>query len=230
MPVERRDTTDPQILARQLQQGADLLGVSLDQRAFDRLLAYLALLRKWNGVYNLTAVRDPQQMLVQHLLDSLAVLPPLRRRLPLTGATIADIGSGAGLPGLVLAIAEPRMHLVSIEPIGKKTAFQQQVCVELGLTNCEILTARTETLRRRADAVVCRAFASLADFVSAAAGLRGPETLLVAMKGQREELDAELTALGPDEEVDVEPLVVPFLDAERHLVFLRRRPAPTARP
>ena len=230
MPAERRDATDPDSLAPLLRQGAERLGVNLEERAVDRLLGYLALLRKWNGVYNLTAVRDPRQMLVQHLLDSLAVLPPLRRRIPLAGATIADIGSGAGLPGLVLAIVEPGMHLISIEPVGKKTAFQKQVCVELGLTNCEIVTARAETLTRRVDAVLCRAFASLTDFVAAAAGLRGPDTLLVAMKGQRDELDAEIVALGSDEAAEVEPLAVPFLDAERHLVFLRRRPVPTARP
>ena len=230
MPADRRDATDPTALARQLRQGADALGVPLDTQAFDRLLAYLALLRKWNGVYNLTAVRDPQQMLVQHLIDSLAVLPPLRRRMALTGATLADIGSGAGLPGLVMAIVEPGMHLVSIEPIGKKTAFQQQVCAELALTNCEIVTARAETLRRPVDVVLCRAFASLADFVVAAAGLRGPDTLLVAMKGQRRELAAEIAALDPDEVAEIEALTVPFLDAERHLVFLRRRVVPAARP
>lgn len=229
MGGDRRGPGDDAVLTRRLHEGAEALGLLLDERAFDRLLGYLALLRKWNGVYNLTAIRDPQQMLVQHLLDSLAILSPLRRRRALDGATIADIGSGAGLPGLLLAIVEPGIHLVSIEPVGKKTAFQQQVCAELGLTNCEVLTARAESISRPVDIVLCRAFASLRDFVSAATGLRGPDTLLVAMKGQRAELDAEAAALGPDEVVEIEPLVVPFLDAERHLVFLRRR-SPAASP
>jgi 16S rRNA (guanine527-N7)-methyltransferase len=212
-------------LAGLLAQGTAELGLGLAEPALRKLLDYLALMRKWNAVYNLTAVRDPAQMLVQHLLDALAILPALRARLDLDRATVADIGSGAGLPGLPLAIVHPGVRLVSIEPVGKKTAFQRQVCAELALTNVEIVTARAETLHRPMDLVLCRAFASLVDFIDAAAGLTGPATLLAAMKGTRREIDDELDALPPDCTAGVEPVRVPFLDAERHLVLIRRGPA-----
>ncbi|MEI7443931.1 MAG: 16S rRNA (guanine(527)-N(7))-methyltransferase RsmG [Burkholderiales bacterium] len=216
-------------LAGLLAEGAAELGLGLTEPTLRKLLDYLALLRKWNAVYNLTSVRDPAQMLVQHLLDALAVLPALRARLDLDRATVADVGSGAGLPGLPLAIVHPGARLVSIEPVGKKTAFQRQVCGELALTNVEVVTARAETLRRPMDLVTCRAFASLADFVDTAAGLTGPSTLLAAMKGTRREIDDELDALPPDCTAGVEAIHVPFLDAERHLVLIRRGPA-GARP
>lgn len=212
-----------------LAQGAAELGLSLDAATLRKLLDYLGLLRKWNSVYNLTSIRDPAQMLVQHLLDSLAIMPVLRKRLDLDRATVADIGSGAGLPGLVIAILHPATHLVSIEPVGKKTAFQRQVCAELALTNTEVETARAEALDRTVDLILCRAFASLVDFVDIAAGLTGPDTLLAAMKGQRCEINEELEALPADCSADIEPIRVPFLDAERHLVLIRRGPN-AARP
>lgn len=211
-----------------LRQGVDEIGLALDDMTRQRLLDYLALLRKWNAVYNLTAVRDPSQMLIQHLLDSLAVIPPLRRHVALDGARIADVGSGAGLPGIPLAIVHPEALILSIEPVGKKTAFQRQVCSELALANVNVYTGRAEGLSTPCDVVLCRAFASLADFVDVATGLTGPSTLLVAMKGQRHGIDAELAALGDGFTVEVEPLRVPFLAAERHLVLLRparQRPA-----
>jgi 16S rRNA (guanine527-N7)-methyltransferase len=212
-----------------LAQGSAELGLSLDEATLRRLLDYLGLLHKWNSVYNLTSVRDPAQMLVQHLLDSMAIVPALRKRLDLDHATLADIGSGAGLPGLVIAILHPATHLVSIEPVGKKTAFQRQVCAELALTNVEVVTARAETLGRTVDLVLCRAFASLVDYVDVAAGLTGPDTLLAAMKGQRREIAEELEALPADCTAGIEPIHVPFLDAERHLVLIRRGPT-AARP
>ena len=222
-PERRRGASDGEVdLPAVLRQGADELGVHLDESTLRRLLDYLALLRKWNSVYNLTAVRDPAQMMVQHLLDSLAVIPPLRRRIDLAHATIADVGSGAGLPGIPLAIVHPGAHLISIEPVGKKTAFQRQVCAELALTNVEVHSTRAEALARDTDLVICRAFASLADFLDAAVGLVGPATLLAAMKGQRAGLDAEVAALPADCAVEIEPLQVPFLPAERHLVLIRR--------
>jgi 16S rRNA (guanine527-N7)-methyltransferase len=203
-----------------LRQGVAELGLVLDEPTLRQLLDYLDLLRKWNGVYNLTAVRDPAQMLVQHLLDSLAIVPVLRRRYDLARASIADVGAGAGLPGIPLAIVQPTAKILSIEPVGKKSAFQRQVCSELALTNIEVYTGRAESIARPVDLVLCRAFASLADFVDAAAGLTGPRTALVAMKGQRAGIDAEIAALPPGYTVDVEPLQVPFLAAERHLVCL----------
>ncbi|MFN9774385.1 MAG: 16S rRNA (guanine(527)-N(7))-methyltransferase RsmG [Burkholderiales bacterium] len=222
MRPERLPAADPAALALRLRQGAAELGLVLPEPVLRRLLDYLALLAKWNAVYNLTAIRDRQDMLVQHLLDALSILPALRRRLDLDRATVADVGSGAGLPGLPLAIVHPGARLVSIEPVGKKTAFQRQACAELALTNIEVYTGQAESLARPCDLVTCRAFASLVDFVDAAARLTGPTTLLAAMKGQRAGLDAEAAALPRDCVVEVEPLRVPFLDAERHLVLIRR--------
>jgi 16S rRNA (guanine527-N7)-methyltransferase len=229
MQPDRRLSGGEVDLPALLAQGSVELGLSLDEATLRRLLDYLVLLRKWNSVYNLTSVRDPAQMLVQHLLDSLAVVPALRKRLDLDRATLADIGSGAGLPGLVIAILHPATLVVSIEPVGKKTAFQRQVCAELALTNVEVVTARAETLGRTVDLVLCRAFASLVDFVDAAVGLTGPDTLLAAMKGQRREIAEELEALPADCTTGIEPIRVPFLDAERHLVLIRRGPT-AARP
>jgi len=208
-------------LPRLLRDGAAALGLTLDEQAQQSLLDYLALLRKWNAVYNLTAVRDPSQMLIQHLLDSLAVIPVLRRYLDLDSARIVDVGSGAGLPGIPLAIVHPKAHILSVDPVGKKTAFQRQVSAELALANFNVYTGRVESLSTRSDLVVCRAFASLEDFAHAAAGLTGPATLLAAMKGQRDGIDTEIAALGADFTVEVEPLHVPFLAAERHLVLMR---------
>ena len=143
-----------------LAHAAEALGVMLDERQSEGLLDYLSLLARWNRVYNLTAVRDPQEMLVQHLLDALAVIPILGRLVAgdprahagsttealraLDGLRVADIGSGAGIPGLVLAIACPSVHLLSIEPVGKKCAFQQQVASELALAHVKIKQARAE--------------------------------------------------------------------------------------
>jgi 16S rRNA (guanine527-N7)-methyltransferase len=221
----RGDVDLPVILA----QGAADLGLTLDDATLRRLLDYVGLLRKWNSVYNLTSIRDSAQMLVQHLMDSLAILPALRKTLDVDHATVADIGSGAGLPGLVIAIVHPGTHIVSIEPVGKKTAFQRQVCTELALTNVEVVTGRAETVARTVDLVLCRAFASLADFVDIAAGLTGSDTLLAAMKGQRREIDEELEGLPADCTAGIVPIQVPLLDAERHLVLIRRGPT-AARP
>ncbi len=229
MRPDRRPSAGDVDLPALLAQGAAELGLSLDEATLRQLLDYLGLLRKWNSVYNLTSVRDPAQMLVQHLLDSLAIVPALQKRVDLGRATIADIGSGAGLPGLVIAILYPATHVLSIEPVGKKTAFQRQVCAELALTNVEVVTARAETMGRTVDLILCRAFASLVDFVDVAAGLTGPDTLLAAMKGQRREIDEELEALPTDCTAGIEPIRVPFLDAERHLVLIRRGPT-AARP
>jgi 16S rRNA (guanine527-N7)-methyltransferase len=208
-------------LARRLQEGAAQVGLDLAPPEHEKLLALLSLMSKWNAVYNLTAVRDPEQMLIQHLLDSLAIITPLSRHLDLSGATIADVGSGAGLPGLPLAIVFPRAKVLSIEPVGKKVAFQRQSCAELALTNVEVFAGRAQALTRQVDLVICRAFASLPDFVDAAAGLIGPSTLVVAMKGQRAGLESECAELPTHCQVEIEALQVPFLDAQRHLVIVR---------
>ncbi|MEI6547466.1 MAG: 16S rRNA (guanine(527)-N(7))-methyltransferase RsmG, partial [Burkholderiales bacterium] len=216
MPDAGRTLAD---LAQRLKEGAAQAGLELPSAVQDKLLAFLSLMGKWNAVYNLTAVRDREQMLVQHLLDSLAIIVPLTRHIDLSVATIADIGSGAGLPGLPLAIVFPAAKVISIEPVGKKVAFQRQSCAELALTNVEVYAGRAQTLTRPVDLVICRAFASVVDFVDAAAGLTGRSTLLVAMKGQRAGLETECAELPAHCEVEIEALRVPFLDAQRHLVI-----------
>ena len=204
-----------------LRSGLDTLDLPLTDETVARMLAYLGLLAKWNAVYNLTAVRDPHAMLVQHVLDSLAVVRPLRAALDLDHARIADVGSGAGLPGLLFAIVCPAAQVLSIEPVGKKTAFQKQVAAELALTNVEILTSRAEAVIRPTDLVISRAFAALADFLSVCSGLLGPGTLVAALKGQRAGIEAECTALPPGWQVEITPVTVPSLAAQRHLVLMR---------
>jgi 16S rRNA (guanine527-N7)-methyltransferase len=211
---------------------AGLAELGLDASLADCLLDYLALLVKWNGVYNLTAVREPDAMLRQHLLDSLSVVAPLAARLPqrdgAPGGHIIDVGSGAGLPGIVLALAWPRANVVLVEPVGKKAAFLRQCQGELALTNLRVEATRAESLDapeagQAPDLVVCRAFASLADFAKAIDRLVGPRTVIAAMKGAAP--DAEIAALPAHWTVtEVLPLRVPELDAARHLVLMQRRP------
>lgn len=225
-PTPAKDRTPE--LEEVLRRGLSTLGLSLSDPMIERLLGYLSLLTKWNAVYNLTAVRDPQAMLVQHVLDSLSVVPPLREILDLDHARIADIGSGAGLPGLLLAVTCPAAQVLSIEPVGKKTAFQRQATAELALTNVEVITARAESVHQPVDLVVSRAFATLSDLLSASAGLIGPQTIVAALKGQRAGIDAECAALPDACSVAIRPVKVPGLDAQRHLVLIR--PAPSPRP
>lgn len=207
-------------LAAQLNAGVAALDLSLPEGAEEKLLAYLALLRKWNRTYNLTAVRGEEDMLTHHLLDSLAVLPVLEKSALVTrqGVTLADVGSGAGLPGLVLAVARPEWKIASIEASQKKAAFQQQAKIELGLSNVSIHCARVEAVKQVFGAAISRAFASLADFVHSAGHL---SNRLLAMKG-----------IFPADEVAALPagwqlaascqLRVPGLDAQRHLLVLEK--------
>jgi 16S rRNA (guanine527-N7)-methyltransferase len=204
-----------------LRSGLNTLDLPLPDDTVERLLTYLQLLAKWNAVYNLTAVRDPHAMLIQNVLDSLAVVRPLRAALDLDHARIADVGSGAGLPGLLFAIVCPAAQVLSIEPVGKKTAFQKQVAAELALTNVEIFTGRAEAVSRPTDLVVSRAFAALAEFLSVCKGLIGPDTVVAALKGQRAGIDTECAALPAGWEVDITPVTVPGLAAQRHLVLMQ---------
>jgi 16S rRNA (guanine527-N7)-methyltransferase len=183
----------------------------------------VALLAKWNAVYNLTAIRDPRQMLIQHILDSLSIVPHLVQRNP---GTVLDVGSGGGLPGIVLAIVRPDWGVTVNDIVHKKTAFQAQAKAELGLTNLSVVTGRVETLRPGAevsakfDVIVSRAFAELADFVTLARHLVAEQGAILAMKGVRPDDEIERLPAG----VYVEQVVrldVPFLDAERHLVTVR---------
>lgn len=200
-----------------LGEGIEALGLALPAGAADKLSAYLALLLKWNKVYNLTAIRNPDEMVTHHLLDSLAVLPVLQKSTPTTRYTLADIGSGAGLPGIVLAIACPAWSITSVETVEKKAAFQRQAQIELGLKNFAVHNGRVEDLSGRFDAVIARAFASLADFVGLAGHL---SECLWAMKGVYPADEVAALPAGWAVAASSE-LRVPGLDAQRHLLQLR---------
>lgn len=209
-------------LSAALGRGAEALGVVLSEEQHAQLLQYLALLGKWNKVYNLTAVRDPAEMLTHHVLDSLAVIAPLRQRMGDRPLRLLDVGSGGGLPGVVIAICCPQVQVACVDAVAKKAAFVQQVAVSLGLANLRGLHARVEAVVERFDVVTSRAFASLVDFTQWSAATLAEGGVWMAMKGRQPE--GELAALPPDVEVfHVEQLDVPGLGAERCLIWLRRR-------
>lgn len=200
--------------AELLKQGIAALSLSLPESALDKLLHYLALLNKWNRVYNLTAVRELPQMVSTHLLDSLSILPHLPQGRQL------DVGAGGGMPGLIIAIARPEQQLVLLDTNGKKVRFLRQAIHELGLTNVEAEQARVEAWQAPAfDLISCRAFSSLKDFIDGSRHLLAPDGAWYAMKGQYPA--AELAELEPMS-VQVTPLQVPQIDAERHLIRLAR--------
>ena len=201
--------------------GAQALGLALDERQIDRLLAYLDLLLKWNRVYNLTALRDPADMLTHHVLDSLALIAPLRAHADGRALRLLDVGSGGGLPGVVIAIGCPDIDVTCVDAVGKKAAFVQQVAGALGLANLHGQHGRVESIAGQFDVVTSRAFASLADFTAWSDGALAEGGVWLAMKGRRP--DDEIAALPPAVTVfHVEPLTVPGLEAERCLVWLRR--------
>ena len=204
--------------------GAGALGVSLTGDQVHTLLAYLALLSKWNRVYNLTAVRDPSAMLVQHLLDSIAVVAPLLRWTGGQPARLLDVGSGAGLPGVVIAALAPEIDVTCVDAVGKKASFIRQVSGELALKNLHAVHARVESLASEPfDVIVSRAFASLVDFVALTRRHPGTGSVWLAMKGLHPA--EELAALPPAIDVfHVEQLNVPGLDAGRCLIWMRERP------
>ena len=208
-------------LADRLAAGAQALGVALSPPQQDQLLSYLALIQKWNQVYNLTAVRDPQEMLSHHLLDSLAVIPPLRRHTAGRPLRLLDVGSGAGLPGVVVAICCPELTVDCVDTVGKKAAFIQQAALTLKLPHLRGLHERVERLPGPYDVILSRAFASLADFVSGSGAALGEGGVWLAMKGKHPA--EEIAALPPAVTVfHVEPLHVPGLDAERCLLTLKK--------
>jgi len=212
MPLEQREL---------LKQGAQALGLSLSEAQCDALLAYQAMLIKWNQVYNLTAVRQPADMLTHHLLDSLAVLPPLQRHLVGRSARLLDVGSGGGLPGVVLAIMLPELEVTCVDTVGKKASFIRQVAGDLKLRNLSASHARVEELRLAPfDVIASRAFASLGDFTRLTRHLIATEGVWMAMKGKLP--SDEMAALPSERSVfHVEQLPVPGLNAERCLVWIR---------
>ena len=205
-----------------LEAGLGMLGLDLAAGQRGQLLDYLDLIQKWNRVYNLTAVRDPREMLTQHLLDSLAVVAPLRRQTGGAPCSLLDVGSGAGLPGVVVAIACPEIRVDCVDTVAKKAAFLQQVAVTLRLPNLRGLHERVERLAGLYDVITSRAFASLTDFVSWSGGALAEQGVWMAMKGQHPE--KEIAALPPQVAMfHVEQLHVPNLKGERCLVWMRRR-------
>ena len=200
-------------LQARLEQGVAALGLTLPAEAVSRLLDYQALLQRWNAAYNLTAVRDPADMITRHLLDSLAILPHVQ------GATLADLGTGPGLPGIVLAIAAPGREMLLVDSNGKKVRFLREAIRALKLEGVRAVQSRVEDVQGQFDCVTARAFASLADMLGWGGHLLAPDGIWLAMKGKRP--DDELPGMPPAFEVrSMHALHVPGLDAERHLLVL----------
>ncbi|THT96402.1 16S rRNA (guanine(527)-N(7))-methyltransferase RsmG [Lampropedia puyangensis] len=212
-------------LAQMLEQGAHALGVPLDAGQQAQLLHYVELLQKWNKVYNLTAVRDPQEMMRLHLLDCLAVVRPFQvalQKLQELGlpAQVLDVGAGGGLPGVVLAICCPQVHVQCVDAVAKKMAFVRQAGAELKLPNLQATHARVESLGKIYSLITSRAFASLSDFVGLTTPLLHPQGVWMAMKGKHPQ--DEILALPSHVNVfHVEQLQIPEVDAERCLVWMR---------
>lgn len=205
-----------------LENGLHKLGLDLSAKQQQQLLRYMELLAQWNKVYNLTAVRNPAEMLTHHVLDSLAVIAPLRRYTQGQEMRLLDVGSGGGLPGVVIAICCPEIQVTCVDAVAKKTAFIQQVVGALGLKNLKAQHARVESIDTPYALIVSRAFASLLDFTSWSAAALAQDGVWLAMKGKHP--SDEITALPALIEVfHVEPLQVPGLDAERCLVWMRKR-------
>ena len=208
-----------------LRAGLKALQLDLDDAQVGQLLDYLDLIAKWTQVYNLTAVRDPAEMLTHHLLDSLAVIRPLRRHLATVGlnrASLLDVGSGAGLPGVVIAICCPEVAVSCVDTVAKKAAFIRQAALALKLPNLTGVHARVEIISQPFDVICSRAFASLHDFTQWSAGALAPAGVWLAMKG-RHPAD-EISALPATAEVfHVEQLQVPGLDAERCIVWMAQK-------
>jgi 16S rRNA (guanine527-N7)-methyltransferase len=207
-----------------LRAGLSALGLSLSDAQVRQLLDYQDLIGKWNKVYNLTAVRDPAEMLTHHLLDSLAAVAPLQKHLQgrgLDAVSLLDVGSGAGLPGVVLAICCPNLAVTCVDTVGKKAAFIKQAALALGLSNLTGLHARVETITQPFDVICSRAFASLVDFTSWSQAALAPGGVWMALKGKH---PAEELALLPSDVTvfHVEPLVVPGLAAERCIIWLQK--------
>ncbi len=210
-----------------LQKGLDGLGLAVPAEQQTQLLAYMDLIAKWTKVYNLTAVRDANEMLTHHLLDSLAVVAPLRREMATlvlpegqTRLSLLDVGAGAGLPGIVIAITCPEIAVTCVDTVAKKAAFIQQVAATLKLPNLKGLHARVESLAQPYDVICSRAFASLLDFTTWSQAALASHGVWMAMKGKHP--DQELSVLPESVKVfHVEQLQVPGLDAERCIVWMR---------
>lgn len=217
-------TATPPLSPETIREAAQELTLSLSLIQAQQLAQYAQLLLKWNNTYNITAVDQPEHVLTHHLLDSLAIVPTLQRlQASRSEAHVLDVGSGAGLPGIPLAVAIPDWRFTLIDTVGKKAAFLTQAKVELGLKHLEVIHGRVETLRSQGfDLIVSRAFASLNDFTQLSRGALKADGAWVAMKGAYNE--SENTSLREGAYIDeVVKLRVPRLAAERHLIVLRAR-------
>jgi 16S rRNA (guanine527-N7)-methyltransferase len=213
-------------LAQGLSAGVLALGLDLSPEQQQRLLDYMGLIQKWTKVYNLTAVRDPAEMLTHHLLDSLTAIAPLTRHTKGLAIRVLDVGSGGGLPGVVLAICMPELNVTCVDTVAKKAAFVQQVAVSLKLPNLRGLHARVESLTDPYQVICCRAFASLPDFVNWSRSALADGGVWMAMKGKHPQ--EEMDGLPNDVKVfHVEPLTVPGLALERCMVWMRPESAHT---
>lgn len=207
-------------LAEGLSSGVRALGLDLGPDQQQRLLDYVALIQKWNKVYNLTALRDPTDMLTHHLLDSLTAVAPLTRHTQGRVVRLLDVGSGGGLPGVVLAICMPELDVTCVDTVAKKAAFVQQVAASLKLPNLRGLHARVESLTDPYGVICSRAFASLPDFVTWSRSALSEGGVWMAMKGKHPQ--DEIAALPAGVKVfHVEPLTVPGLDVERCMVWMK---------
>ncbi len=209
---------DRELLTSMLSQGVQSLSLNLSLEQINQMIAYLALLSKWNSVYNLTSIRDPKEMVKQHLLDSLSAAHAFK-----DGKNVLDVGSGGGLPGMILAIVYPEIRISMVDTVSKKTAFLNQAKTELGLANVTVYTARVENLQveQKFDVITSRAFSELSNFINWSGHLLSEGGQFLAMKG-----------LNPDQEIErlpsgwqvtaIEALQVPGLDVERHLIFIKK--------
>lgn len=217
-----------------LQAGLQSLQLALDARQIELLLDYLGLLQKWNKVYNLTAVRNPAEMMTHHLLDSLAAIQPLLQQVGDRPVKLLDVGSGGGLPGVVIAIACPQIDVTCVDTVAKKAAFIQQAAATLKLPNLRGLHARVESLNALSgqgyDVVCSRAFASLVDFTNWSKSALNEGGIWMAMKGKHpgDELATLASEASLVDVFHVEQLQVPGLDAERCIVWMRPGPVAVA--
>jgi len=215
-------------LAGLLSRGAADLAVELGPLDVGRLIAYVRLIERWNATYNLTAIRDPREMVTQHILDCLAAAAALnRRRDGGAGERLVDVGSGAGLPGLVIAMMSPAREVTCVDSVGKKAAFITHAAGVLGVRNAYAVHGRIEKLVDQFDVVASRAFASLGEFVGATRHLLSDSGIWMAMKGKTPE--RELLALGDAYEFHVEQIRVPMVAADRCIVWITRSPEASAR-
>lgn len=209
----------PNSCGQKLTQGLEQLSLEISESTREQLLAYVGLLVKWNKAYNLTAIRDPEQMIIRHLLDSLSVLAFLDDK------NMLDVGSGGGMPGIILAICKPNTHYTLLDSNGKKTRFLQQVKTQLQLNNVDVIQSRAENYSppELFDRIISRAFTALDNMVDWCGPLLSEQGLFVAMKGTYPEPEQKPLPEGWEVK-NVQAIAVPFIDEQRHLVTIGRIP------